>query len=129
MLFIICSFVHLFICVFVYFQDLQAEVDAHQGTYDSLNSAGNQLANKMGHTDIQHLHRRLEEMNQRWMSLMTKSMQIRYRSVLQYGRINCQGSLAQVLEKAFFVSFTKALKEEIKIACKYQIIGKMHGNN
>ena len=62
---------------FTIFQDLQAEVDAHQGTYESLNSAGNQLANKMVGTDVERLHRRLEEMNQRWLSLMTKSMEIR----------------------------------------------------
>ena len=60
------------------FQDLQAEVDAHQGTYESLNSAGNQLANNMVGNDMERLHRRLEEMNQRWLSLMTKSMEIRY---------------------------------------------------
>ncbi|XP_052240299.1 dystrophin-like isoform X2 [Dreissena polymorpha] len=61
------------------FRDLQAEVDSHQATYDSLNSAGNQLAQRMVGTDIQQLHKRLEEMNQRWLSLMTKSMQIRGR--------------------------------------------------
>lgn len=32
----------------------------------------------MGVSDAQALHRRLEEMNQRWVSLMTKSMEIRY---------------------------------------------------
>ncbi|XP_067674722.1 dystrophin-like isoform X3 [Haliotis asinina] len=61
------------------FRDLQAEVDGHQGAYESLNSAGNQLARGMGTSDAQKLHRRLEEMNQRWLSLMTKSMEIRGR--------------------------------------------------
>ncbi|XP_069136952.1 dystrophin-like isoform X1 [Argopecten irradians] len=61
------------------FRDLQAEVDANKSTYDSLNSAGNQLARNMVATDAQKLHRRLEEMNQRWINLMTKSMEIRGR--------------------------------------------------
>lgn len=64
-------------CCILYFQDLQAEVDAHEATYDSLNTAGNQHSSKMVGTDIQRLHKRLEEMNQRWLSLMTKSMEIR----------------------------------------------------
>ena len=60
------------------FQDLQAEVDAHQGAYESLNSAGNQLARNMVTSDSHKLHKRLEDMNQRWLSLMSKSMEIRY---------------------------------------------------
>lgn len=65
---------------FFYFQDLQAEVDANKGTYDSLNTAGNQLTRTMVAADAQRLQRRLEEMNQRWINLMTKSMEIRYYS-------------------------------------------------
>ncbi|XP_041352153.1 dystrophin-like isoform X2 [Gigantopelta aegis] len=61
------------------FRDLQAEVDAHQGAYESLNSAGNQLARNMVSSDSQKLHKRLEDMNQRWLSLMSKSMEIRGR--------------------------------------------------
>ena len=59
-------------------QDLQAEVDANKGTYDSLNTAGNQLTRTMVAADAQRLQKRLEEMNQRWINLMTKSMEIRY---------------------------------------------------
>lgn len=59
-------------------QDLQAEVDTNKTTYESLNSSGARLTRTMGVSDAQALHRRLEEMNQRWVSLMTKSMEIRY---------------------------------------------------
>ncbi|XP_052810329.1 dystrophin-like isoform X2 [Mya arenaria] len=61
------------------FRDLQAEVDSHQGGFDSLTGAGQQLSTRMGGADLQQLQRRLEEMNQRWLALMTKSMQIRGR--------------------------------------------------
>ncbi|WAR08807.1 DMDD-like protein [Mya arenaria] len=60
-------------------KDLQAEVDSHQGGFDSLTGAGQQLSTRMGGADLQQLQRRLEEMNQRWLALMTKSMQIRGR--------------------------------------------------
>ncbi|XP_063403799.1 dystrophin-like isoform X1 [Mytilus trossulus] len=63
----------------IQFKDLQAEVDANKGTYDSLNTAGNQLTRTMVAADAQRLQRRLEEMNQRWINLMTKSMEIRGR--------------------------------------------------
>ena len=58
-------------------QDLQAEVEAQQGVYDSLASTGNQLLPTMGAPDAQKLQSRLEEMNRRWLLLMTKSMEIR----------------------------------------------------
>ncbi|XP_061169275.1 dystrophin-like isoform X1 [Saccostrea echinata] len=63
----------------VQFKDLQAEVDTNKTTYESLNSSGARLTRTMGVSDAQALHRRLEEMNQRWISLMTKSMEIRGR--------------------------------------------------
>uniref|UniRef100_A0A8W8JFQ6 Dystrophin n=1 Tax=Magallana gigas TaxID=29159 RepID=A0A8W8JFQ6_MAGGI len=63
----------------VQFKDLQAEVDTNKTTYESLNSSGARLTRTMGVSDAQALHRRLEEMNQRWVSLMTKSMEIRGR--------------------------------------------------
>ncbi|XP_076466610.1 dystrophin-like isoform X3 [Babylonia areolata] len=61
------------------FHDLQAEVEAQQGVYDSLTSTGNQLVPTMGGPDAQKLQNRLEEMNRRWLHLMTKSMEIRGR--------------------------------------------------
>ncbi|KAL5009782.1 hypothetical protein ScPMuIL_012087 [Solemya velum] len=61
------------------FRDLQAEVDTYQSTYESLNNTGSQLTRKMVANDAQQLHRRLDEMNQRWLELMTKSMEIRGR--------------------------------------------------
>ncbi|XP_070191463.1 dystrophin-like isoform X2 [Littorina saxatilis] len=61
------------------FRDLQAEVEAQQGVYDSLTSTGNQLVPTMGAPDAQKLQSRLEEMNRRWLHLMTKSMEIRGR--------------------------------------------------
>ncbi|XP_078330229.1 dystrophin-like isoform X4 [Crassostrea virginica] len=63
----------------IQFKDLQAEVDTNKTTYESLNSSGARLTRAMGASDAQALHRRLEQMNQRWISLMTKSMQIRGR--------------------------------------------------
>ncbi|KAL8624974.1 hypothetical protein ACOMHN_039861 [Nucella lapillus] len=59
--------------------DLQAEVEAQQGVYDSLTSTGNQLVPTMGASDAHKLQSRLEEMNRRWLHLMTKSMEIRGR--------------------------------------------------
>ena len=73
------------------FQDLQAEVDANKGTYDSLNTAGNQLTRTMVAADAQRLQRRLEEMNQRWVNLMTKSMEIRYKQNLSHVQIKKMG--------------------------------------
>ncbi|XP_025099305.1 dystrophin-like isoform X11 [Pomacea canaliculata] len=61
------------------FRDLQAEVDAQQSMYDSLASTGSQLFRMMGVSETQVLQDRLEEMNQRWLSLLTKSMDIRGR--------------------------------------------------
>lgn len=63
---------------FLFLQDLQAEVDAQQSMYDSLASTGSQLFRMMGVSETQVLQDRLEEMNQRWLSLLTKSMDIRY---------------------------------------------------
>ena len=60
------------------FQDLQAEVDAQQGRYDSLTSTGSQLVPTMAAPDAQNLQIQLGEMNRRWLSLMTKSMEIRF---------------------------------------------------
>ncbi|XP_052832324.1 dystrophin isoform X2 [Octopus bimaculoides] len=61
------------------FREIQAEVDSHQNAYESLTSAGNQLARTMVAQDTTQLHHRLEEMNQRWLTLMTTSMEIRGR--------------------------------------------------
>ncbi|GFN77848.1 dystrophin, partial [Plakobranchus ocellatus] len=59
--------------------DLQAEVDSHQSTFESLNHTGSQVSRTMVAPDSHKLQARLEEMNRRWLHLMEKSMEIRGR--------------------------------------------------
>ncbi|XP_059157467.1 dystrophin-like isoform X5 [Physella acuta] len=61
------------------FRDLQAEVDSHQSTFESLNHTGSQVMRTMVTSDSHKLQARLEEMNKRWLHLMEKSMEIRGR--------------------------------------------------
>ncbi|CAL1537370.1 unnamed protein product [Lymnaea stagnalis] len=61
------------------FRDLQAEVDSHQNTFESLNHTGSQAVRTMVVSDSHKLQARLEEMNKRWLHLMEKSMEIRGR--------------------------------------------------
>ena len=69
-------------------QDLQAEIESHQHVFESLQTTGRQMVRSSAPTepeppppaalsDSTSLQRRLEEMNQRWVRLKTKSMEIR----------------------------------------------------
>merc|ERR1719471_85749 len=61
-------------------QDLQDEVEKHRDMYLSLDSAGKKLVSGLDtQEDATLLHRRLEEMNQRWSYLKAKSIAIRSR--------------------------------------------------
>ncbi|KAK3712462.1 hypothetical protein RRG08_002792 [Elysia crispata] len=59
--------------------DLQAEVDSHQTSFESLNHTGSQVSRTMVAPHSNQLHTKLEEMNRRWLHLMEKSMEIRGR--------------------------------------------------
>ena len=60
------------------FQDLQDEIEKHREMYLSLNSTGKKLMSGLdSQEDATMLHRRLEEMNQRWNYLKAKSIAIR----------------------------------------------------
>ncbi|XP_064602546.1 dystrophin-like isoform X2 [Liolophura sinensis] len=61
----------------VQFRDLQAEVDSHLPAFESLNNSGRHLSRTMVAADAQQLQGRLKEMNQRWLNLKSKSMEIR----------------------------------------------------
>ncbi|KAI8520836.1 hypothetical protein Bbelb_005900 [Branchiostoma belcheri] len=61
-------------------QDLQAEIDAHQDVWSSLNDTGRHILQSIEHCeDAQMLQRRLENMNDRWTALRSKSLDIRQR--------------------------------------------------
>ncbi|KAK7605202.1 hypothetical protein V9T40_007060 [Parthenolecanium corni] len=61
-------------------KDIQLEIDNHRDVFSSLNSSGKQLLNSLAsQEDAVMLQRRLDEMNQRWHHLKTKSMAIRNR--------------------------------------------------
>ena len=68
---------------FSVFQDLQAEIESQQNAFESLNSTGHAMtrsgAGSGGGATVEGpgLQRRLEEMNQRWVRLRTKSVEIR----------------------------------------------------
>ena len=62
----------------LFFQDLQDEIEKHREMYLSLNSTGKKLMSGLdSQEDATLLHRRLEEMNQRWNYLKAKSIAIR----------------------------------------------------
>ena len=61
------------------YQDLQDEVEQHRDMYLSLDTTGKKLVSGLDtQEDATLLHRRLEEMNQRWSYLKAKSIAIRY---------------------------------------------------
>uniref|UniRef100_T1IRG4 Protein detached n=1 Tax=Strigamia maritima TaxID=126957 RepID=T1IRG4_STRMM len=61
-------------------KDLQSEIDSHRDVYASLNDAGRKLLQSLEtQGDAILLQRKLEEMNQRWINLKSKSMAIRGR--------------------------------------------------
>ncbi|KAK2162350.1 hypothetical protein LSH36_100g09007 [Paralvinella palmiformis] len=59
------------------FQDLQSEIEAHQHVFESLNTTGQQILRGVDDQQAAGLQMRLEEMNQRWVKLKTKSVEIR----------------------------------------------------
>lgn len=60
-------------------QDIQLEIENHRDVFCSLNTSGKKLLNSLAsQEDAVMLQRRLDEMNQRWHHLKTKSMAIRY---------------------------------------------------
>ena len=68
----------MYINMFSY-QDLQDEVEQHRDMYLSLDNTGKKLVSGLDtQEDATLLHRRLEEMNQRWSYLKAKSIAIRY---------------------------------------------------
>ena len=62
-------------------QDLQAEIEAHQHVFESLNNTGRSLVRVEAASDDPKdgkvLAKRLDDMNTRWMQLKTKSVEIR----------------------------------------------------
>ncbi|XP_013413171.1 dystrophin isoform X2 [Lingula anatina] len=61
------------------YQDLQTEIDSHQYAFEKLNGTGHQLVRNLEPDEASTLQRRLEEMNQRWIKLQNKSLEIRSR--------------------------------------------------
>lgn len=60
------------------FQDLQGEIDTERENFMSLTTTGRKLLSTLeGSEDAPVLHKRLEEMNQRWNHLKAKSIAIR----------------------------------------------------
>lgn len=63
---------------FYYFQDLQSEIETHRGVHDRLDNTGRKLLGSLtSQEDAVMLQRRLDEMNQRWNHLKSKSIAIR----------------------------------------------------
>lgn len=59
-------------------QDLQSEIEAHRVVYDRLDGTGRKLLSSLtSQEDAIMLQRRLDEMNQRWNHLKSKSLAIR----------------------------------------------------
>ncbi|XP_059082484.1 dystrophin-like [Tigriopus californicus] len=66
--------------VMKHFQDLQGEIDTERENFMSLTTTGRKLLSTLeGSEDAPVLHKRLEEMNQRWNHLKAKSIAIRNR--------------------------------------------------
>ncbi len=82
----ICESVNLFSSLF-YFQDLQSEIEQHQHAFETLQTTGASVAHGAADgADRAALSRRLDEMNQRWLRLRSKSVEIR--SDIKYIVIN-----------------------------------------
>ena len=68
-------------CCCCVLQDLQAEIEAHQHVFESLNNTGRSLVRVEAASDDPKdgkvLAKRLDDMNTRWMQLKTKSVEIR----------------------------------------------------
>lgn len=62
----------------VYFQDIQAEIDAHNDIYKSVDGNKSKMVKALGSSDeAVFLQHRLDDMNQRWSDLKAKSANIR----------------------------------------------------
>ena len=63
---------------FLFFQDLQIEIDTERENYLNLTATGRKILSQMeGQEDASIIKKRLEEMNQRWNYLKAKSIAIR----------------------------------------------------
>ena len=58
-------------------QDLQSEIEQHQHAFETLQTTGQSVARGADGADGKLLSRRLDEMNQRWTRLKSKSVEIR----------------------------------------------------
>ena len=59
-------------------QDLQSEIEAHQHAFESINTTGRHMVrNAETKEEGPELQERLDTMNQRWVQLKTKSVEIR----------------------------------------------------
>lgn len=73
-----CSHFAIFPTFFRSFQDLQSEIETHRVVYDRLDGTGRKLLGSLtSQEDAVMLQRRLDEMNQRWNNLKSKSIAIR----------------------------------------------------
>ena len=64
--------------VFIFFQDLQIEIDTERENYLNLTATGRKILSQLeGQEDASIIQKRLEEMNQRWNYLKAKSIAIR----------------------------------------------------
>ena len=64
--------------VFALLQDIQAEIDAHNDIYKSVDGNKSKMVKALGSSEeAVFLQHRLDDMNQRWSDLKTKSANIR----------------------------------------------------
>lgn len=71
--------VQLLCCLFVCLQDIQAEIDAHNDIYKSVEGNKSKMVKALGSSDeAVFLQHRLDDMNQRWSDLKAKSANIRW---------------------------------------------------
>lgn len=72
------SFIHCISFPFFSLQDLQSEIETHRVVYDRLDGTGRKLLGSLtSQEDAVMLQHRLDEMNQRWNNLKSKSIAIR----------------------------------------------------
>lgn len=69
---------NLLLAMFLPLQDLQSEIETHRVVYDRLDGTGRKLLGSLtSQEDAVMLQHRLDEMNQRWNNLKSKSIAIR----------------------------------------------------
>lgn len=72
------NFLTVVFCPLSLLQDLQSEIETHRVVYDRLDGTGRKLLGSLtSQEDAVMLQRRLDEMNQRWNNLKSKSIAIR----------------------------------------------------